>query len=88
MTVDAGAARNSSNTTFGTGDVTGVLALDIVCFDMHIIAATALSAEPSRDFHFDGVGNDDYGTPVDDSTLCSGDHINDDYGTPVDDSTL
>ena len=70
--MDAGAARNSSNTTFGTGDVTGVLALDIVRFDIHIIAATALSAEPSRDFHFDGVGNDDYGTPVDDSTLCSG----------------
>eukprot|EP00403_Amphidinium_massartii_P034470 CAMPEP_0178437976 /NCGR_PEP_ID=MMETSP0689_2-20121128/35305_1 /TAXON_ID=160604 /ORGANISM="Amphidinium massartii, Strain CS-259" /LENGTH=587 /DNA_ID=CAMNT_0020060265 /DNA_START=84 /DNA_END=1847 /DNA_ORIENTATION=- len=60
-------ARDQITVTFGTGEVTGVFVEDQVCVsgdttsgssdcvNLRIIAATEMSEEPFKSFHFDGV---------------------------------
>jgi len=67
--VGPGQPRDQLSVTFGTGEVTGVIVQDVICFgnatapvvpggdcmDLRIVAATSLSEDPFATFQFDGI---------------------------------
>jgi len=67
--VGKGQARDQLSVSFGTGEVTGVIVQDLVCFgndtariasggdcmSMRLLAATSMSEDPFSTFQFDGI---------------------------------